>query len=156
MDRHRVEVVQLLAAMLDGGDEVGVFQNREMFGHGLPRHAEAVAEFKQRLPVAGKKPIKQHAPRCVRQCLNALIHGLDNRQPNGCMTSAVVSKRGMLQNLGQRFTSPCASRRPSISRTLRATRSAHSIWPGSSVIKSCRISRLELISFLCWPCMGMV
>ncbi len=59
MDRHRVEVVQLLAAMLEGGDEVGLFENPKVLRHRLPRHGEAVAEFVQGLSVFGVKPVQQ-------------------------------------------------------------------------------------------------
>jgi hypothetical protein len=43
VDRHRVEIVQLLAAVPQRGDEVGLFENDEVFCHRLPRHGEAVA-----------------------------------------------------------------------------------------------------------------
>ena len=75
MDRHRVEVVQLLAAMPERGDEIGGLEDRKMLGHGLPRHGEAVAEFVQRLAVAGVKPVQQRPPRSIGQRFEDLIHG---------------------------------------------------------------------------------
>src|SRR6266481_1731314 len=92
MDRHRVEVVQLLAAMLECGDEVGGLEDRKMFGDGLPRHGEAVAEFVQGLSVFGVKPVQQRPPRRIGQRFEDLIHGGDNRQPNGCMSRACFSE----------------------------------------------------------------
>src|ERR1700692_965957 len=59
MDRHRIEIVQLLAAMPERGDEVGGLENRKVLGHGLPRHGEAVAEIVQGLSVLPVKPIEQ-------------------------------------------------------------------------------------------------
>src|SRR6266404_8234406 len=59
MDRHRIEIVQLLAAMPEGGDEVGRLENRKVLCHRLPRHGEAVAEFVQGLSVSQVKPVQQ-------------------------------------------------------------------------------------------------
>src|SRR5438477_12943122 len=87
MDRHRVEVMQLLAAVPEGRDQVGGLQDRKVLGHGLPRHGETVAEFVQRLSIPGVKPVEQRASRCIGQRFEDLIHGFYNRQPNGCMSS---------------------------------------------------------------------
>src|SRR5438034_11468480 len=57
MDRHRIEIVQLLAAMPERGDEVRRLENRKVLCHGLPRHGEAVAEFVQGLTVPQVKPV---------------------------------------------------------------------------------------------------
>src|SRR5258707_10754218 len=86
MDRHRVEIVQLLAAMPERGDEAGGLENRKVFSDGLPRHGEAVAEIVQGLSVPGVKPVQQRPPRSIGQRFEDLIHGRDNRQPNGCMS----------------------------------------------------------------------
>src|SRR4030095_8971046 len=88
MDRNRIEIVQLLAAMPERGDEVGRFENPKVLCHRLPRHGEAVAEFIQRLSVFGVKPVEQRAPRRIGKRFEDLIHGVDNRQPKGCMSSA--------------------------------------------------------------------
>src|SRR6267154_3977616 len=61
MDRHRVDVVQLLAAMPERGDEVGLFENPKVLCYGLPRHGKAVAEFVERLSILGVKPVQQRA-----------------------------------------------------------------------------------------------
>src|SRR3954468_24891820 len=65
MDRDRVEIMQLLAAMPERGDEVGRLENPKVFRNGLPRHREAVAEFVQRLSVFGVKPVQQRASRRI-------------------------------------------------------------------------------------------
>src|ERR1700761_1559877 len=65
MDRDRVEVVQLLAAVLVGGDKVSLLENDEMFRDGLPCHGETLAEVVQRLSVFGVKPVEQRSPRCI-------------------------------------------------------------------------------------------
>src|SRR6266542_4748995 len=57
MDRDGIEVVQLLAAMPERGDEVGRFENPKVFCDRLPRHGEAVAEFVQRLSASHVKPV---------------------------------------------------------------------------------------------------
>jgi hypothetical protein len=54
--------MQLLAAMPDRGDEVGLLENHKVLGHGLTRHVEAVAELAERLPVLIVKPVKQRPP----------------------------------------------------------------------------------------------
>src|SRR5882757_7116192 len=62
MDRQRIEIVQLLAAMPERGDEVGRLENRKVLCHRLPGHGEAVAEVVQGLSVAGVKPVQQRPP----------------------------------------------------------------------------------------------
>src|SRR5258708_22966930 len=59
MDRHRVEIVQLLAAMPERGDEVGRLENCKVLRDRLPGHGEALAEVVQGLSVAGVKSVQQ-------------------------------------------------------------------------------------------------
>src|SRR5258708_9537389 len=92
MDRHRIEIMQLLAAMPERGDEAGRLENCKVLCDGLPRHGEAVAEFVQGLTVFGVKPVQQRPPRSIGQRFEDLIHGGDNRQPNGCMSRACFSE----------------------------------------------------------------
>src|SRR5689334_5969589 len=92
MDRNGINVVQLLAAMPERGDEISRFENPEVLCDRLPRHGEAVAEFVQRLSVFGVKPVQQRAPRCVGKRFEDFIHGSDNRQPKGCMSRACVGR----------------------------------------------------------------
>jgi hypothetical protein len=46
-----------------------------MFGHGLPRHGEAVAQFVQGLSVFGVKPVQERPSRSIGQRFEDLIHG---------------------------------------------------------------------------------
>src|ERR1700760_1760307 len=111
MDRHRVEIVQLLAAVLVGRDEVGLLENDEVLGHGLTRHVEAVAQLVQRLSVLVMKPVEQGPPRGIRQCFEDFLHGSDNRQPNGCMSSADVWRNDAVSEAASRKRAPGPSRR---------------------------------------------
>src|SRR5260363_59657 len=87
VDRHWIEEMQLLAAVPECRDQVGGLENRQMLGHGLPRHCEAVAELGQGLAVARMEPVEQCTPRGVRQRLEDLVHAAKHRQPKGCMSS---------------------------------------------------------------------
>ena len=75
MDRHRVEIVQLLAAMLDGRDQIGLFEDDEVLGDGLPRHRKALAKFVQCLAVPGVKPVQQRPSRPIGERSEDFIHG---------------------------------------------------------------------------------
>src|ERR1700733_2349593 len=75
MDRHRVEVVQLLAALLVRRHKIGLLENDQVFGHGLPCHREALAQFVQGLSVFGVKPVEQRPSRCIGQGLEHVVHG---------------------------------------------------------------------------------
>ena len=64
---------------------------------------------------------------------------------------------GTSRRTASRRIDPAASAAsPRSRRNTRASRSAHSIWPGSSPIWSCRISRPELTRPRALPCTGMV
>ena len=67
--------MQLLAAMPDRGDEVGLLQDRKVLRHRLPRHGEAVAKFVQGLSVSGVKPVQQRPPRCIGESFEDFVHG---------------------------------------------------------------------------------
>jgi hypothetical protein len=41
VDRHGIDDVQLLATLTLARDEMGRLQDRQMFGHGLPRHIQS-------------------------------------------------------------------------------------------------------------------
>src|SRR5262249_31786645 len=51
VNRHRIEVVELLAAPPDDDHEVCLLQQHEMLGHGLPGHVQVGAKLPERLPV---------------------------------------------------------------------------------------------------------
>src|SRR2546430_758880 len=46
----------------------------------------------QGLSVVGVKPVEERASRSIRQRFEDLIHGSDNRQPNGCMSRLCFRK----------------------------------------------------------------
>src|SRR4051812_15493881 len=77
VDRHRVEVVQLLAASPDGGDEVRALENREVLRHSLARHVEVRAEIRQRLPVLFVQAIQQRAAAGIRERSEGAIEVVD-------------------------------------------------------------------------------
>jgi hypothetical protein len=61
VDRHRIEVVQFLSALLYGGDQIGLLQDPQVLADRLPRHVEARAEFvKPCLSVRKKVPTARH------------------------------------------------------------------------------------------------
>jgi hypothetical protein len=74
VDRHRVEVVQLLPAVPDGGDEVGPLQHREVLADRLPGHVEARAQLVQPLPVPGVEAVEEPPTAGVGQRLEDLVH----------------------------------------------------------------------------------
>src|SRR5262245_16838701 len=91
VDRHRIEIVQLLAAAPDGRDEVRALENGEMLAHGLPRHrrsglGEPLAKLVQGLAVPRVEPIEKFPAAAVGQRPEHLVHG-DNMQPFGCLSS---------------------------------------------------------------------
>src|SRR5262245_49389665 len=97
VDRHRIEIVQLLAAAPDGGDEVRPLENGEMLAHGLPRHrrsglGEPLAKLVQGLTVPRVESIEKFPAAAVGQRPEHLIHG-DNMQPFGCLSSRKSAPR---------------------------------------------------------------
>src|SRR3569833_770152 len=76
MDRHRIEVVQLLAAALDGRDQIRLLQDGEVLADRLPRHGEARAELTQGLAVFRTEPVKQFPATGIRECPERRIHGV--------------------------------------------------------------------------------
>src|SRR5437867_10422318 len=59
VQRHWIEIMQLLAPAPDDGYQVRRFQQQEMFGYRLPRHVEVFAQFAERLTVAPVQLIEQ-------------------------------------------------------------------------------------------------
>jgi hypothetical protein len=45
-----------------------------VFGDGLPRHGDTLAEFVQCLSVSGVKPVEQRSSRCVGQGLEHVVY----------------------------------------------------------------------------------
>src|SRR5262245_55684132 len=59
VDRHRVEVMQLLAAAPNGDHQVGLFQKGEVLGHCLPGHVQMGAEFSEGLTIVCMEPVEE-------------------------------------------------------------------------------------------------
>src|ERR1041385_5150316 len=59
VQRHWIEIMQLLAPAPDDDDKIRRFQQEEMFGHRLPRHVQVLAQFTERLPVVLAQLIEQ-------------------------------------------------------------------------------------------------
>src|SRR5205085_12448428 len=55
VDRHRIEIVQLFAAVPERGDEVCLLEDSKMLGHGLPRHGQPLAQLVQGLAASHVK-----------------------------------------------------------------------------------------------------
>src|SRR3954462_10961956 len=87
MQRRRVEVMQLLATLPNGGDEVRRFQQGKVLGDSLPRHVEVAAQFGQGLAVILVQLIEQPSAAGISQCFEHCIHLRDNMQSVGFMSS---------------------------------------------------------------------
>ena len=59
VDRNGVEVVELRAPAPLGGDEVGVFQQAEVFGDGLPLDIDLLAELIERLAIVAVQAVEE-------------------------------------------------------------------------------------------------
>ncbi len=73
MQRRRIEVVQLLAPMPQRDDEIGLLEQCEVLGDGLPRHVETGTQFPQRLAVLCIQPVQQLPPAGVGERLQRLF-----------------------------------------------------------------------------------
>src|SRR2546430_1535234 len=74
VQRHWIEIMQLLAPAPDDDDEIRRFQQQEMLGHGLPRHIEVFTQFAECLPVVLVQLIEQFSTAFVSQCFEHCIH----------------------------------------------------------------------------------
>jgi len=66
--------MQLLASAPHGGDEVRLFQNDEMLGHGLTRHVEQLAQLPERLPIVLAQSVEQFSTARIGQRFEHVIH----------------------------------------------------------------------------------
>src|SRR6185437_15059411 len=98
LDRRRIEEMQLLAPLLPGGDQVGLLQQGQVFGHRLAAHVQSLAELGQGLSVSVMQPVEELAPTGVGQGLEhgVIVHGL-NMQPFSCMSSPRSNSEAMAQ-----------------------------------------------------------
>ena len=74
VQRHGIEIMQFLASVPDGSDEVGGFEQAQVLGDGLARHVEMTAKRAERLAVVLAQCIEQLAPAGVRQGFKYCIH----------------------------------------------------------------------------------
>src|SRR5262245_17310472 len=131
VDRHRIEIVQLLAAAPDGRDEVRIFENGEMLAHGLPRHQRSglgkpLAKLVQGLTIPRVEPIEKLSSAAVGQRPEHLVH-VDNMQPFGCLSSRKSASERTAR----------APREPILPAPRRWGRSAWRRGPASSTTAAC-------------------
>ena len=67
MNGYCVQIVELLAAVTDDGDEICLFELLEMLRHCLPSHVHVTAQRCQRLPVLLVKKIEQTSAGWISQ-----------------------------------------------------------------------------------------
>src|SRR3954471_10911560 len=68
-DRHRVEEVELLPAVLAGHDQVGLLEDPQVLHHAVARHLQLRLELGQRPPVAGEQQVEQEPARRIGEGL---------------------------------------------------------------------------------------
>lgn len=73
-DRHRIEVVQLLAPTPDRDNKVRRFQQRKVLGYRLPRNVEVLAELAQSLTIVRVQLIEQFPAARIAERLEHLVH----------------------------------------------------------------------------------
>src|SRR5262249_21898129 len=90
MDRHRVDEMQLLAALPPRRQQVGFFENGEMLRHGLAGHLVPFAQLAQRLAVLPAEAIQQPPAIGIRQGAEdrVLVVHPANMQLVGCLSRA--------------------------------------------------------------------
>jgi len=74
VDRLGIQVVQLLPAVPHGGDQVRLFQDRQVLADRLPGHIEPGAQLAQRLPGPLVQAVEQPPAAGVSQRPEHLIH----------------------------------------------------------------------------------
>ncbi len=74
VDGNGVEVVELFAAVPDGGDEVGVLEEVQVLGDGLTAHVEVLAEGGEGLAVVLMQQVEQLAAAGIGQGFEHVVH----------------------------------------------------------------------------------
>ena len=74
VDRHGVQVMQLLAAAPNDGHQVGVFKQTQVFGHRLAGHVQLPAQFAEGLPALAVQYIEQLAAALIGQGFEHVVH----------------------------------------------------------------------------------
>src|SRR5918998_165910 len=94
IERRRVQVVELVAALAPDADEAGLLQDVEVLRDRLPRRSDAVlrqqpaAELEQRLAVALFQLVEDRPPRRIRKRLEHIHDVEEHRQAATCMSSS--------------------------------------------------------------------
>ena len=66
LQRHWIQIMQLLTSAPDCGNKVRLFEENQMLRHRLPRHVQMLAQFRQRLPVLLVQYIQQLSTARIR------------------------------------------------------------------------------------------
>ena len=72
-----IEIMKFFSSMPENHNQVRPFQPPEVFGHGLARHGEVLAQFAEGLPIAVVQSIEQLSPARIGQRFKNFIHCLD-------------------------------------------------------------------------------
>jgi len=108
VDRHGVQIVQLLAPLPDHGHQVGVFQQTQMLRHRLAGHVQLPAQFAERLPALTVQFIEQLAAALIRQGFEHVIHDEIHyatkwlHVKRGILRTSLISKKPKIIQLFQR------------------------------------------------------
>jgi len=86
VNRHWIQIMQLLAPAPDDDNQVRRFEQTKVLGDRLARHVQVPAQIGQRLAVALVQLIEQLPAAAVRQRFEHCIHSPENMQPKGCMS----------------------------------------------------------------------
>jgi hypothetical protein len=89
VDGNWVEVVQFVAPAPDDCDEIRLFEQNEMLGDRLPRHAETLRKFAKGLSGTGVETVEQETPAGIGQGLEdgVFIHRENFMQLYGCLST---------------------------------------------------------------------
>jgi len=77
VDGDGVEVVELFAAVPDGGDEIGVLEEVQVLGNSLTAHIEVLAESGESLAVVFVQQVEQLAAAGIGQGFEHVVHDGD-------------------------------------------------------------------------------
>lgn len=94
IERHRVEVMKLFPTMPQNDNEVGPFEQSQMFGHSLSRHVEVLTECTQGLGIVAVQLIEQSAATGISERLEDFIHGRICNQMVACLIGCLSEDSG--------------------------------------------------------------
>src|SRR5262245_20649766 len=99
VDRHRIDEMELLAALALRRQQVGRLENGEMLRHRLAAHVGSLAQLAQRLAVLASEAVQQLATARIRQRAEdsiVVIHP-PNMQPDGCLSRGPANSIALLR-----------------------------------------------------------